>query len=72
MGGTEVLTHCLPTWIEEPTGKLVLIPERAVVVKHVYQLAGAGYGSMLIVKKLIEEKVPPFKGATGPARSSST
>ena len=41
----------------------MLIPERAVVVKHVYQLAGAGYGSMLIVKKLIEEKVPPFKGA---------
>ena len=59
-GERETLTHRLPAWVEEKDGRLVLIPERAAVVKYIYQLAAAGYGAARIVKRLTEEGVQPF------------
>src|SRR5262249_16062545 len=56
----DVLTRRLPAWVEESDGRLRLIPERAAAVKRIYQLAGAGYGQMAIVKRLVEEGVAPF------------
>jgi DNA invertase Pin-like site-specific DNA recombinase len=55
-----VLTHRLPAWVEERGGKLCLIPERAAVVKRIYQLAAAGYGGVFIVRRLRQDKVPPM------------
>jgi DNA invertase Pin-like site-specific DNA recombinase len=54
------LTRRLPAWCELRDGKVVLVPERATVVRRIYTLAIAGYGTALIVKRLIAEKVPPF------------
>ena len=59
-----VLTHCLPAWVEEKGGKLVLIPDRAAVVKRIFNLASAGYGSKLTASLLISEGVRAF-GAAG-------
>jgi DNA invertase Pin-like site-specific DNA recombinase len=58
--GRGVLTHQLPAWVEERGGRLRLIPERAAVVRRIFQLAAEGYGHRLIAKKLIEDKVRPF------------
>jgi DNA invertase Pin-like site-specific DNA recombinase len=58
--GSKVLTRSLPAWVEERGGKLHLIPERAAVVKRIFALAANGYGLTRIVRKLSEDKVPPF------------
>jgi DNA invertase Pin-like site-specific DNA recombinase len=55
------MTHKLPGWVEERGGKLRLIPERAAAVKRIFDLSGAGYGQINIIKKLAEEGVKPFK-----------
>ncbi len=55
-----VMTHRLPAWIEERDGKLHLIPERGRAVKRIFQLAIAGYGQLLIIKRLAEEGIAPF------------
>jgi DNA invertase Pin-like site-specific DNA recombinase len=54
------LTHCLPAWVEERGGKLVLIPEKAAAVKRIFELSAAGYGRKLITQKFIAEGVPPI------------
>ncbi len=58
--GKHILTHKLPAWIEWKNNQLQLIPERAAIVKRIYELAAAGYGSCSIVKRLNAEKVPPM------------
>jgi DNA invertase Pin-like site-specific DNA recombinase len=58
--GCHFLTRRLPAWIEVRGGKLHLIPQRAAAVKRIFQLAGSGYGAVLIIKKLAEEGIPPF------------
>jgi DNA invertase Pin-like site-specific DNA recombinase len=55
-----VLTRKLPAWIEERSGKLVAIPERAAAVKRIFDLAGSGHGLFVIRRKLTEEGVPAF------------
>jgi DNA invertase Pin-like site-specific DNA recombinase len=56
----EVLTSRLPAWIEKHGNKLRLIPERAAVVKRIFEMAASGYGYVTILKRLTAEKVPPF------------
>src|SRR5262249_2220593 len=56
----EVVTQRLPGWVQEQAGELVLIPERADVVRRVFAMARAGYGYSAVVARLTEEKVPPF------------
>jgi DNA invertase Pin-like site-specific DNA recombinase len=58
-----LLTRQLPAWIEERSGRLYLIPERATSVRRIFKFAAAGYGQKLTVRRLIEEKVASF----GPA-----
>jgi DNA invertase Pin-like site-specific DNA recombinase len=58
------LTRRLPSWVKLEGGKLVAIPEKAAVVRRIYQLAGGGYGTLRIVAKLNKEGVAPIsKGA---------
>ena len=52
----------MPAWVEERGGDRVLIPERAAVIKRIYELAAAGYGQRLIVKRLTDDGVPAFCG----------
>jgi DNA invertase Pin-like site-specific DNA recombinase len=61
--GCRFLTRQLPAWIEDKGGKLHLIPEKAAAVKRIFALAGAGYGHVLIIKKLALEGVAPFGNA---------
>src|SRR5262249_53272163 len=57
---TSALTGQLPAWVEDRGGKLVLIPERAAVVKRIFSMAAGGYGMALIVKRLTADGVPTF------------
>ncbi len=59
-----LMTRCLPRWMEVKDGKPCLIPERAAIVKRIFQLAAAGYGNKLIVRRFMEEGVPAF-GTSG-------
>jgi DNA invertase Pin-like site-specific DNA recombinase len=54
------LTRRVPAWVRRDGDRLMLIPERAAVVKRVFALAAAGYGLANIVKRLTEDKVPAF------------
>jgi DNA invertase Pin-like site-specific DNA recombinase len=54
------MTSCGPAWVEYVNGKFQLIPERAAVVKRIFQLAATGYGQTRIVKMLTRDKVPAF------------
>ena len=53
-----IMTRKLPAWIEERKGKMVLIPERAKVVRRMFALAIQGYGLGLIVRELTRDEVP--------------
>jgi DNA invertase Pin-like site-specific DNA recombinase len=56
-----LMTHRIPAWIEVGgDGLQRLIPDRAAVVKRIYEMAAGGYGRTLIAKRLNEEGVPPF------------
>jgi DNA invertase Pin-like site-specific DNA recombinase len=56
----QLLTHRLPAWVEERDGKLLLIPDRAAVVRRIFQMSTGGYGLVAIVKRLTAEGVPAF------------
>ena len=53
-----LMTRKLPAWLEERNGKPVLIPDRAKVVRRMFDLAVRGYGLSLIVRELTLAKVP--------------
>jgi DNA invertase Pin-like site-specific DNA recombinase len=65
---TNPLTACVPAWIRldktTAPGKLVLIPERAEVVKRIFAESLSGYGSAAIAQGLIKDGVPCFGKAT--------
>lgn len=54
------ITRRLPAWIREVDGRRELIPERAAVIQRVFHLTANGYGHGLILKRFVEEGVPPF------------
>lgn len=60
---SRALTNKLPAWVREVNGVLELIPERAAVVRLIFDLAAQGRGYHLIVKYLSAMKVPPFTGS---------
>jgi DNA invertase Pin-like site-specific DNA recombinase len=60
----EVLARRAPAWVEERNGKLVLNPGRAAAIRRIFEWAAGGLGIRLILRKLSDEKVPPF-GSSG-------
>jgi DNA invertase Pin-like site-specific DNA recombinase len=56
---SEAISDRLPAWVEVVYGKKVLIPERAAIVKYIFQLA-VTLGVTAIVKRLTDEEVPAF------------
>ena len=62
--GTTVFTHKLPAWVEDRGGKLVPIPERAEVVRRIFDLSGSGSGLFRIMTRFKKESVPSF-GTSG-------
>jgi DNA invertase Pin-like site-specific DNA recombinase len=56
----ELITRRLPAWVELHDGKPCLIPERAAVVRRIFELCIAGYGFTAIVAKFTKEGVPAF------------
>jgi DNA invertase Pin-like site-specific DNA recombinase len=56
-----LVTTQVPAWIEvDDDGTPALIPERKAVVKSIFEMAAAGYGMTLIVKRLVADGVPAF------------
>ena len=53
-----IMTKKLPAWVEFQGGKLALIPERARVVRRIFNLTLQGYGLSLVVRELARDKVP--------------
>lgn len=60
----EIVTDRLPAWVTVKDGKLVLIDDNAATVRLIFELAGNGYGTPSIARKLTEEGVKPI-GKTG-------
>ncbi len=58
--GRKILTRRLPAWVEEKGGKLVLVPDRAAIVKLIFSWATAGYGYHAIIKRLNNDGIPAF------------
>lgn len=56
------LTRMLPGWLRlnEKTGKIELIPERAKVVRRIFRMALKGTGKLTIAETLNREGVPTF------------
>jgi DNA invertase Pin-like site-specific DNA recombinase len=69
---TKSITGRLPAWVEDAGGALRLIPERAKVVRKIFEMSAAGYGMATIVKKLTAEKVPAFGGRVEVERDDGT
>jgi DNA invertase Pin-like site-specific DNA recombinase len=59
---TKAITSRLPAWIFDDNGVPRLVPERAAVVRRIFELAAGGYGMTSIVKRLNAEGVPAFGG----------
>lgn len=55
----KLLTRKTPMWIKVVDGKLELIPERAIVVKRIYEMARQGIGGHTIVK-VMNDEVPAW------------
>jgi DNA invertase Pin-like site-specific DNA recombinase len=59
--GERALTGRLPGWLELGPDRLPrLIPERAAVVKRIFQLAAGGHGILKIIQRLEAEGVQAF------------
>jgi DNA invertase Pin-like site-specific DNA recombinase len=58
--GERSLDCRLPAWLTHQGDRVVPIPERAEVVKRIFQLAADGYGHARIVRQLTEDNVPAF------------
>jgi DNA invertase Pin-like site-specific DNA recombinase len=63
VNGMDLMTHSLPSWVEERGGKLALIPEKAAAVRRIFQLAAQGYGRKKAAAKLKAEGVAPISKA---------
>jgi DNA invertase Pin-like site-specific DNA recombinase len=59
------LTHRCPAWFRLIDGQFEVIPERAELVRRIYQMAIEGYGQRAIVQTLNAEGVPAFRTARG-------
>jgi DNA invertase Pin-like site-specific DNA recombinase len=55
-----ILTRRIPAWVQEVNGQLVARPERANIIRHIFDLALSGMGSQQIARKLTVDQVPPF------------
>jgi DNA invertase Pin-like site-specific DNA recombinase len=49
----EPMAQRLPAWLERVNGVVRVIPERAAAVRRIFQLAGAGYGNVRIIRQLV-------------------
>jgi DNA invertase Pin-like site-specific DNA recombinase len=56
------ITDQLPAWVVDDNGVPRLVPDRAAVIRRIFELATAGYGMTSIVKRLNVDGVPAFGG----------
>lgn len=63
----KLLTRICPAWmvLDEEAQKFILIPERAEVVRRIFDLAISGFGKGSIAKTFNQEQVPTFGRAEG-------
>jgi len=64
----KVMTGLVPAWIRKTGDKLELIPERAAIVRRIFESYVRGDGKQKIALDLIADGIPPFgKGHHGKA-----
>lgn len=56
-----IVTSRGPSWLKLSEKEFVIIPERAALVRRVYQMNADGMGKLTIAKKLNSENVPTFE-----------
>jgi DNA invertase Pin-like site-specific DNA recombinase len=61
---TKVITSVMPSWLEVIDGKIVVIEEKANVVREIFRLLRSGYGLSMIEAKFNKENVPPITKAS--------
>lgn len=63
--GDHVLTKWAPAWLRVNNESFEVIPERAAIVKRIFQLTLEGRGYVGIARQFNVEKVPPFSKSDG-------
>ena len=58
--GDQILTERAPAWLRVKRGKFQPIPERAAVVRRIFELAASGMGLEAIARTFNTEQVPTF------------
>jgi len=56
----KLVTSVVPSWLEAKEGKLLIVEEKAAIVREIFRLVRAGYGVQLIETKFNAESVPPI------------
>jgi hypothetical protein len=56
----KTITRRLPAWVEDQAGQRVLIPHRAEVIRHIFELSAAGRGLYAILRKLAHQGIEGF------------
>lgn len=57
------LTGRIPAWLRMKDGQFSIIPERAAIVRRIFEMAAEGLGPSAIARKLNAEGVKPFTSA---------
>lgn len=63
--GKSIMTRRIPCWLEFKDGKLKPIPEKVKTIRYIFKLCLQGVGTIGIVRRLVEEKVPPIAAKWG-------
>ena len=59
------LTRRAKAWVKLVEGEFELIPERAAIVRRIYEDSASGLGAMTIARRLNDESVPTFGRSNG-------
>ncbi|MFZ0254082.1 MAG: recombinase family protein, partial [Gammaproteobacteria bacterium] len=57
-----ILTRRAPAWLREENGRFVAIPERAAIIRTIFQLCIEGYGTTAIIKRFNEQRINAWNG----------
>jgi DNA invertase Pin-like site-specific DNA recombinase len=62
--GKVIVHKSMPWWLTIENGKIIAVPERAAVVKRIFELTAGGTSSSGIARLLNREKVPTWRPKT--------
>ncbi|MCJ2009577.1 recombinase family protein [Methylobacterium sp. J-092] len=60
--GQKVLTSRVPAWLTVVDGQIRTVPTRVELVRRIFRETGDGQGRRIVVRRLNDERIPPFMG----------